>query len=104
MNGMMLSMVSIPITPGERPAPDSPCMEVMTTRCSPKRSNSGFRVMTSPMMVQFGCVTMKPCQPRLDRCRGIRSAWSRLTPGISSGTSGSRRNAEAVLTTGVVAA
>ena len=38
MKGMTLSRVSMPLTPGLRPAPDSACMEVMITSCSPNRS------------------------------------------------------------------
>jgi hypothetical protein len=35
MKGMMLSMLSSAMTPGERPAPETACIEVMKTRRTP---------------------------------------------------------------------
>jgi hypothetical protein len=52
---------------GERPAPETPCIEVITTRSIPKRSRSGLSVTTSRIVVQFGSGTMKPLQPRRRR-------------------------------------
>jgi hypothetical protein len=86
---MMLSTMSSATTPGDRPAPETPCIDVMSTRCSPNRSSKGFRVTTSPMVVQFGSGVMNPRQFRRRRCRSMSLACDKLTPGTMIGTSSS---------------
>ena len=99
---MMLSRISSAATPGDSPAPETPCIDVITTRWTPKRSISGLSVTTRPIVVQFGSGTMKPLHPRLRRCASIWAACAKFTPGTMIGTSSSYRNAEAVLSTAVV--
>ena len=77
------------VTPGERPAPESACIEVMITRSIPNAMSSGRRVMASPTVVQFGPGVMNPFHPRFLRCTSMRPAWSQFTPGRKIGTSGS---------------
>ena len=101
---MMLSRMSIAETPGERPAPDSACIDVMSTRDTPNATSSGRSVMASPTVVQFGPGEMKPFHPRRFFCTSMSAAWSQLTPGRNTGTSGSYRNALAVEITGMSAA
>src|SRR4030095_13026543 len=91
--------MSSAITPGERPAPDSPWSDVITTRSTPNASCRGLRVIASPVVVQFGTGVTKPFQPRFRRWTAISASWSMLTPGMKIGTSGSSRKAEAVETT-----
>ena len=86
---MMLSRMSIAETPGERPAPESACIEVMITRETPNATSSGLRVMARPTVVQFGPGEMNPFHPRRRRWMSISAAWSQLTPGRKTGTSGS---------------
>src|SRR5437763_736962 len=64
---MTLSKISSAATPGESPAPETPCIDVMTTRRIPKRSSNGLSVTTSPIVVQFGSGAMNPFQPRRRR-------------------------------------
>ena len=85
----MLSRMSIADTPGERPAPDSACIDVMITRDTPNASSSGLSVIARPTVVQFGPGDTNPFQPRFLRCTSISAAWSQLTPGRNTGTSGS---------------
>jgi hypothetical protein len=82
-------MMSSASTPGERPAPDTDCIEVMTTLSMPKASSSGFKVMASPVVVQFGPGVMKPFHPRRRLCMSMSPTWSRFTAGRNTGTSGS---------------
>ena len=56
------------MTPGERPAPERPFMEVTITDPRPNASARGLSVMTRPVTVQFGIGTTKPFQPRFARC------------------------------------
>src|SRR5262249_10106849 len=79
----------VTMTPGERPAPESPFIDVTMTEPSPNRSASGLSVITRPVTVQFGIGTTKPRKPRASRCRSISEAWSMFTFGTSRGTSGS---------------
>ncbi len=89
MYGTTLSMMSSASTPGERPAPDTACIEVITTLSIAERASSGFSVIASPTVVQFGPGVTKPFQPRRLRCTSMSRAWSRFTAGRNTGTSGS---------------
>jgi hypothetical protein len=86
---MTLSTMSSATTPGDRPAPEMPCIDVISTRSMPKRSSSGLSVITRPIVVQFGKGAMNPCQPRRRRCPSICAACERFTPGTRIGTSSS---------------
>ena len=85
----MLSRMSIAETPGERPAPESACIDVMITRDTPKASSSGLSVIARPTVVQFGPGETNPFQPRFLRWMSMSAAWSQFTPGRNTGTSGS---------------
>ena len=86
---MTLSRISSAATPGERPAPETPCIDVITTHCTPKQSSSGFSVIARPIVVQFGSGTMNPLHPRPLRCTSICAACAKFTPGTMIGTSSS---------------
>jgi len=55
--------MSMAMTPGERPAPEQACMEVINTRSMPKASYRGLRAMAKPVVVQLGTGVTKPFQP-----------------------------------------
>src|SRR5207302_2027662 len=100
MKGITLSTTSSASTPPWRPAPETAWSEVIITVRTPKASWSGFSETASPVVVQLGMGAMKPRQPRVRRWSWMASACASLIPGIRMGTSGSYRNADAVLMTG----
>ena len=89
MNGITLSSMSSATTPGERPAPEMPCMVVTIARFAPNASTSGFIAMTRPAVVQFGIGVTQPFQPRRRRCISSSLPCAEFTPGTRIGTSSS---------------
>ena len=67
-------MTSSASTPGERPAPDTDCIDVITTLSIPNAVSSGLSVIASPTVVQFGPGVTKPFQPRRLRCTSMSFA------------------------------
>ena len=71
---MMLSRMSIAETPGERPAPDSACIDVMITRDTP---NASCERLQRHGQADGGAVRAgetKPFQPRFLRWMSISAA------------------------------
>src|SRR5215467_13470819 len=60
--GITLSMISRAMTPGDRPAPDKACNDVINTLFTPYLSMIGFKVMARPVVVQFGSGAINPAQ------------------------------------------
>src|SRR5919107_320663 len=63
MYGITLSMISRAITPGDLPAPDNACIDVMKTSSIPNAVDIGFRVIAKPVVVQFGSGDINPFHP-----------------------------------------
>ncbi len=57
-------MMSSAMTPGDLPAPERACIEVMNTLSMPNLSSIGFSVIAMPVVVQFGSGAINPFQPR----------------------------------------
>src|SRR5919197_1392949 len=97
---MILSIISSAMTPGDLPAPDIACIDVMNMLLIPNLVIIGLRVIARPVVVQFGSGAMNPLHPLFFLWIFNKYAWSSFTPGINIGTSLSYLNAAAVLITG----
>src|SRR5215212_86363 len=100
MYGITLSIMSRAITPGDLPAPDNACIEVIKTSSISNSCMMGLNVIARPVVVQFGNGATKPFHPLFFLWISSSSTCSSFIPGIKIGTSFSYRKAAAVLITG----
>src|SRR5918996_4553610 len=101
MYGITLSIISRAITPGDLPAPDNACIDVIKTFSISNSCIMGFKVITRPVVVQFGNGAIKPLHPLFFLWTSSNSTWLSFIPGIKIETSFSYLKAAAVLITGI---